>query len=538
MQISILLQQLPTSVLHSVHLAQPEVDIFAVLVLQSDQQNFLPDCLYVGKASDLPALLPENINLLLQGRQPDAFSGCGRNIGTLSPSADLLKVLNTLQETLLYKRRVIQQVYQMTSSLLNYQGIQDLILQASDLLGNPIFLVDQEYRYVAWDGRLQENDNSIYAQRIREEQASGAINPEGVQYLQHAKLSPPAPSTRPQFCYNAFLDRTMLVCPILVGNVKAATLSLIEYRRPLRDVDQDCLEALGTIISQEMKKNINYFQTTDYTAYTLLGELLDNPVPDIKSILRRLKRAGIQDFALFQIAVLYAPGQKLTNIDFEIIGNQLRSIVYPCIRMVYQHQYVLLFCGRRQDLPNRHILESLRKTAEEHRLVVGLSNPFRQLEQTKHFYQQALRAIRLGLHVPIMYSRQPLYRYQDYTLVEMLELCRERENLMDFCSPMLLKLLDYDRENQTDLMNTLYEYLDCSQNTQLAAERLFIHKNTLLYRLNKIRSIIDNDLTYSWDLLLLSLSFRILILLDVYRPNRAKLAWEKLEQEQTSLGES
>ena len=109
---------------------------------------------------------------------------------------------------------------------------------------------------------------------------------------------------------------------------------------------------------------------------------------------------------------------------------------------------------------------------------------------------------------------------------------------MDFCSPMLLKLLDYDRENQTDLMNTLYEYLDCSQNTQLAAERLFIHKNTLLYRLNKIRSIIDNDLTYSWDLLLLSLSFRILILLDVYRPNRAKLAWEKLEQEQTSLGES
>ena len=90
-------------------------------------------------------------------------------------------------------------------------------------------------------------------------------------------------------------------------------------------------------------------------------------------------------------------------------------------------------------------------------------------------------------------------------------------------------------ENQTDLMNTLYEYLDCSQNTQLAAERLFIHKNTLLYRINKIRSVIDNDLTYSWDLLLLTLSFRILIYLNIYRPNRAKLAWEELEQGRTSL---
>ena len=534
MQISTLLQQLPTRALRSVRLSRPETDILAVLVLQREQQEFHPDCLYVGEAADLPAQVPGGCSVLLRGT-PEQVEIENGNAAFLSPSASLAKVVNKLQETLLYQQRVLLQVSEMTSSLLNYQGLQDLVCQASDLLGNPIFLVDQENRYVAWDSRLLEGDESPYARHIREEQAAGRISADGIRYLQQAHLSIKADSPRPQFCFNAFLDRTMLTCSIIVGNVKVATLSLVEYRQPLRDGDQDCLEALGKLISKEMQKNINYFRLTDYSAYALLGELLDTPSPDVRSIRRRLERAGFQDLELFQIAVLCAPGKNLSNIDYEIIGNQLRGIVYPSIRMVYQHHYVILFCGKRQEPPDRRATETLRQAAVAHRLSVGLSNPFDRLEETKHFYQQALRAIRLGLRVPAMNSRQPLYRYQDYTLVEMLELCREQENLMDFCSPMLLKLLDYDRENQTDLMNTLYEYLDCSQNTQLAAERLFIHKNTLLYRINKIRSVIDNDLTYSWDLLLLTLSFRILIYLNIYRPNRAKLAWEELEQGRTSL---
>ena len=82
----------------------------------------------------------------------------------------------------------------------------------------------------------------------------------------------------------------MLTCSIMVGNVKVATLSLVEYRQPLRDGDQDCLEALGKLISKEMQKNINYFRLTDYSAYALLGELLDTPSPDVRSIRRRLER--------------------------------------------------------------------------------------------------------------------------------------------------------------------------------------------------------------------------------------------------------
>ena len=152
MQISTLLQQLPTRALRSVRLSRPETDILAVLVLQREQQEFHPDCLYVGEAADLPAQVPGGCSVLLRGT-PEQVEIENGNAAFLSPSASLAKVVNKLQETLLYQQRVLLQVSEMTSSLLNYQGLQDLVCQASDLLGNPIFLVDQENRYVAWDSR-------------------------------------------------------------------------------------------------------------------------------------------------------------------------------------------------------------------------------------------------------------------------------------------------------------------------------------------------------------------------------------------------
>ena len=100
---------------------------------------------------------------------------------------------------------------------------------------------------------------------------------------------------------------------------------------------------------------------------------------------------------------------------------------------------------------------------------------------------------------------------------------------------MLLLLLEHDRKNDADLMNTLFEYLENAENMQKTAAALYIHKNTLAYRMNRIREIMGNDLSGSWDKFLLLLSYRILMYLGIYRPERSKLAWkeqERIEQRQ------
>ena len=67
-----------------------------------------------------------------------------------------------------------------------------------------------------------------------------------------------------------------------------------------------------------------------------------------------------------------------------------------------------------------------------------------------------------------------------------------------------------------DLCETLEAYLMHDCNANATAESLFIHRNTMRYRLDKIRHILDIDLSELSECLELKLAFAIL----KYRKNR------------------
>ena len=58
----------------------------------------------------------------------------------------------------------------------------------------------------------------------------------------------------------------------------------------------------------------------------------------------------------------------------------------------------------------------------------------------------------------------------------------------------MLRLLQEDRENNTDLYYTLKVYLLNENNVTMAADSLHIHRNTLVDRLKQIRECIEADI--------------------------------------------
>lgn len=56
-------------------------------------------------------------------------------------------------------------------------------------------------------------------------------------------------------------------------------------------------------------------------------------------------------------------------------------------------------------------------------------------------------------------------------------------NLRAFIHPMLRRLQEYDQAHSTALLHTLCVYLLQEQNLHATARQLFIHRNTLVYRL-------------------------------------------------------
>lgn len=70
-----------------------------------------------------------------------------------------------------------------------------------------------------------------------------------------------------------------------------------------------------------------------------------------------------------------------------------------------------------------------------------------------------------------------------------------------------MPLIQYDETNKSELLKTLIEYLNNKFNVADTARKLFIHRNTMLYRLGKIEEILKTDLTSPKMILSLLLAF-------------------------------
>ena len=55
-------------------------------------------------------------------------------------------------------------------------------------------------------------------------------------------------------------------------------------------------------------------------------------------------------------------------------------------------------------------------------------------------------------------------------------------------------LADHDRERRSDLVRTLKTYFAAGANASEAADRLFLHRNSMLYRLERIQKLTGLDL--------------------------------------------
>jgi DNA-binding PucR family transcriptional regulator len=50
-------------------------------------------------------------------------------------------------------------------------------------------------------------------------------------------------------------------------------------------------------------------------------------------------------------------------------------------------------------------------------------------------------------------------------------------------------LVEHDRERRSDLVKTLKVYFDVGANASEAADRLFLHRNSMLYRLSRVETL-------------------------------------------------
>ena len=119
---------------------------------------------------------------------------------------------------------------------------------------------------------------------------------------------------------------------------------------------------------------------------------------------------------------------------------------------------------------------------------IGQSHPLTELKKSFNEARFALTLPRL------MGTNRFTQAFSDLGLAALV-FSADIENLKRYCYKSLGKVLDYDQSNHSDLLASLRQLLDNNFNWKSTADRLFIHINTLYYRVNKIEQLLNIDLS-------------------------------------------
>ena len=109
-----------------------------------------------------------------------------------------------------------------------------------------------------------------------------------------------------------------------------------------------------------------------------------------------------------------------------------------------------------------------------------------------------------------MEKQKYVLSYNDMGIHSLISQIRSPRTLDNYINDKLGKLIEADKVQDSELCNTLRAYIENNCNSNATAELLFIHRNTMRYRLDKIEKILNVDLDDLSVCLELKLAFIIL----------------------------
>ena len=137
-------------------------------------------------------------------------------------------------------------------------------------------------------------------------------------------------------------------------------------------------------------------------------------------------------------------------------------------------------------------------------VAIGLSDSFQGVSRAPDAAREAQWALEAAQAIGA-----PVVRYGENSPLFLPRTLTEAEAIV---TRVLGTLLEYDRDHGTELVESLRVFLTCNRSWQRAAKELFVHKQTLVYRIRRIEELTRRRLDSTADVAELWLALQALCL--------------------------
>jgi len=167
------------------------------------------------------------------------------------------------------------------------------------------------------------------------------------------------------------------------------------------------------------------------------------------------------------------------------------------------------------DLINEH----------EHDCYIGVSSEFKNIIHIHDAYEQATIAINIGSKITENKYLEKIYGikkkydtntflYNDYYLYHIVNCSNIDSVIKNKSYKDLLALIDYDNNHSSDKVKFLYTYITNTANVTQTAKIMCMHRNSVIYKINRIEELLKIDLSSYQCLIDMYISYMFLEIVD------------------------
>ena len=263
-----------------------------------------------------------------------------------------------------------------------------------------------------------------------------------------------------------------------------------EENRKLKKIDYELLWRFAQLVAIEMQKNDFYIINNNTLNHLLLTDIISGELKNTNTIFQRFEYLNWPMHKYFAIAVVdFQYQQKSENIVF--VMQQIQQILQEKKMVIYEGKICILLSHN----DYKHIIDVFNDDFKEYLnnnlLVCGVSNIYSTITDTPTFYKQASDAKTIGSNTN---SNDHLFIYDDYLIDHVLHNIKKTIPSIYFNNHSLNSLIKYDNKNNSNLLETYVTYIESGNDSNITCDKLFIHRNTLLYRLRKVQSFTNKDI--------------------------------------------
>ena len=352
------------------------------------------------------------------------------------------------------------------NDFMNKDDLELLVRDASALFDCPVMVVDMAFRTVAWHCAPGFDDAPFLTSAQR-----GGLTYETGSFLAGSDAHAHFVSLED----SPYRRRFSL---LMTGGAPVGYLILVDVADNLAREDIRVFSAVESALAKQLLLESSRGASMQSTEESVLQHLLEGRFTDEALFELQAEGAGLKYLAPRRIAVVNLELYRSTNWS----ENALRSTIldyFPRSRPLIHDGGVVFFLNSDPDMG------LFRNLSRQFNLRVVISLPVERLFRLPEVYAATHTLMELllpRLNHPFAVTAEP------YQALMMLRRLRGRRELV---LPVVRALGERDREDDTLYCLTLYTYLCCRHSLQETCARLYTHRNTVLYRVRKMKEDFD-----------------------------------------------